>query len=152
VIFDTIDKAFAYKAAHPCFEQAFEYLSRFNPDTPNGKYEIEGENIFALVQRYSTLPEAEIQWETHRRYSDIQYVASGNEKILFTQSHNLQSLGPYNSDRDVEKYEKQGLGYSSVLIMTPKSFCIFEPGEAHKPSCSINPSERVTKVVIKCRF
>ncbi|RTL53317.1 MAG: DUF386 domain-containing protein [Sphingobacteriales bacterium] len=48
---------------------------------PNGKYEISGNTIFALVNSYETvLPEKECL-ESHLVYTDIHYIISGKEQI-----------------------------------------------------------------------
>lgn len=48
---------------------------------PVGRYEIDGDAVFALVQEYEThLPE-ECRWEAHYTYTDIQYIVEGSEKM-----------------------------------------------------------------------
>ena len=48
---------------------------------PVGRYKIDGDAVFALVQEYEThLPE-ECRWEAHYTYTDIQYIVEGSEKM-----------------------------------------------------------------------
>ena len=45
----------------------------------NGKYEIDGKNVYANVMTYTTLPWEEAKYEAHENYTDIQYVIDGTE-------------------------------------------------------------------------
>ena len=48
---------------------------------PVGRYEIDGDAVFALVQEYETHPPEECRWEAHYTYTDIQYIVEGSEKM-----------------------------------------------------------------------
>ncbi|MCM3039180.1 YhcH/YjgK/YiaL family protein [Paenibacillus motobuensis] len=50
-------------------------------DAPPGKYELESEEMFAIVQEYTTMPICGQQYESHHSYIDIQYLVSGVERI-----------------------------------------------------------------------
>lgn len=50
-------------------------------DAPLGKYELESEEMFAIVQEYTTMPIGGQQYESHYSYIDIQYLVSGMERI-----------------------------------------------------------------------
>ena len=53
-----------------------------NTDLKNiadGKYLIDGDNVYASVQTYDT--KDDVKYESHRRYIDIQYMIDGEEKI-----------------------------------------------------------------------
>jgi len=50
-------------------------------DAPPGKYELESEEMFAIVQEYTTMPICGQQYESHYSYIDIQYLVSGMERI-----------------------------------------------------------------------
>ena len=55
MIIDKIENSHLYKDLSKRIEKAFEYIH--NTDLKNinpGKYEIEGENIFALISEYET--------------------------------------------------------------------------------------------------
>ena len=113
-----------------------------------GRYEIEGETIFALVQDYETYPKAERRSEAHARFVDIQFIVAGVEMIGY---------GPTGSGIEVEEdllEEKDVLFYKSVenemdLVLASGSYAIFFPGEVHRPGCAFPKSRSVKKVVIK---
>ena len=68
MIMDTIRNAALYKGIDPKLWKALEYLARtdFEEMAP-GRYDIEGNNIYALVQQYETKPRGKDVWEAHRR-------------------------------------------------------------------------------------
>ena len=45
----------------------------------NGKYEISGEKIYAIVQDYTSKPLEEGKFEAHKNHIDIQYIIEGEE-------------------------------------------------------------------------
>ena len=45
----------------------------------DGRYEIDGDKVFASIQTYETKDDA--NYESHRNYIDIQYMINGCEKI-----------------------------------------------------------------------
>ena len=65
----------------PGFRQALTYLAALEAFPPVGQADIDGEEVFASVQSYDTKPHADIPWECHREYIDIQFVYSGKEKV-----------------------------------------------------------------------
>jgi biofilm protein TabA len=150
MIIDSLANADTYKGLGPLFAAAFDYLRKFDPATPNGKYEIDGKRLFANVQRYDTAPEAEKAWEAHRIYADIQYIVSGREKILYTPVANLAAFvsAPYNYVKDVEKYT-DGVKDPVANVITGGSFGIYFPQDGHKPGSFVDGPEPVVKVVLK---
>jgi hypothetical protein len=62
----------AHAHAHPLFPQAFDYLLSFNESTPDGRYELLGSDLYALISRHSLASPDEKQWESHLEYGDIQ--------------------------------------------------------------------------------
>ena len=64
------------------FRTAYEFLSR--PDLaelPLGRNEIDGEDVYANVLEYDTVPAAEKELEAHRDYYDVQFVVRGEELL-----------------------------------------------------------------------
>jgi YhcH/YjgK/YiaL family protein len=67
MIVDNIKNAGLYYGMGPRIEQALKYLQQndFAGMEP-GKYEIDGNNVYALVQKYDSKPFSEGKWEGHR--------------------------------------------------------------------------------------
>jgi len=82
MIIDILENANLYREVNSKFNKAFNFLK--NKDLLNlgiGKYEIEGTNIYAIVNNYYTCFKEEGLWEAHRRYIDIQFVVKNKERM-----------------------------------------------------------------------
>ena len=63
-------------------KKAIDFLRR--PDIHglvDGRVDIDGQHVFALVQRYETVMTDIPKFEYHRKYMDVQYIVSGEEII-----------------------------------------------------------------------
>jgi YhcH/YjgK/YiaL family protein len=128
---------------------AMRFLRGFDPATPDGRYPVRGEEVFALVQTYETGPATEKRFESHRAHLDVQYVAEGEERILHAPVRLLTVAEEYDPERDVAFYEEPG--YASSLLVRPGDFAVLLPGDGHKPGCMAGGRHRVKKVVVKVR-
>jgi len=152
MIIDSLTHCDDYVALHPLFPAAFDYLKSFDPNTPDGKYEIDGKRLYAVVQRYETAPEETKAWEAHRVYADIQYIVSGRENIVYAPVDELQSTIPYNEVKDVEKYSGASVKNASTTVIPAGHFGIYLPQDGHRPGCMVGSPELVVKVVIKVQL
>ena len=64
MIMDTLSNRHLYEPLQRGLRLGFEYLAAFDPATPDGRYPIDGEQVFALVQSYDTGPATERRFET----------------------------------------------------------------------------------------
>lgn len=151
MILDLLSHSSAYESLHPLFPQAFAYLRDFDPATPDGKYELQGADLIANVQRYVTAPEAEKKWEAHERYGDIQVLIRGEERCGHADRRLLRTSQPYLTEKDVEKFEAPGFPATS-LVLRPGLFTVFHPQDAHQPGVRLGEACEVLKVVIKFRL
>jgi YhcH/YjgK/YiaL family protein len=148
MILDTLAQAAAYDSLNPRFARAFAFLRSIRTDTPVGRHEIDGEEIYALVQRHSTRPVAEKKLEVHRRYIDIQFIVRGREIIAWTP---LATLGEPSMAFDA-KVDAALYPYPPAAIpvgVLPGQFMILFPEDAHAPSCVWEEAAEVLKVVVK---
>ncbi|WP_369461599.1 YhcH/YjgK/YiaL family protein [Thermoclostridium stercorarium] len=68
------------------FQKAFRFIREFHQnEKEDGRYEIDGNDVYALVQSYTTLPSDQCKWESHDKYIDIQYIVRGKEIIATRQ-------------------------------------------------------------------
>ena len=70
-------------------------LRAFDVKTEDGKYELHGQDLVAIVQRYQTAPSADKLWEAHQVYGDIQVVYQGLEHCGHTDQKTLVVTKPY---------------------------------------------------------
>ena len=151
MILDQLSNVASYEGLHPSFSRAFSWLTTYDTTTPDGRYEIGGTDLLAIVQRYVTAPAAEKKWETHRVHGDIQYIVSGAEEIGYAQRESLVVKTPYNPEKDAEYYEAPA-GSSSRMKLSEGDFAIFLPRDGHQPGVMIDQPAPIHKVVIKFRL
>jgi YhcH/YjgK/YiaL family protein len=149
MISDTIKNRNLYGAISSRIKTALEHLATtdFSAAEP-GRYELDGNNLFVLVQKYDTLPKDQGKWECHRKYIDIQYIAEGTEQIGFSNISNMMITTEYNPDKDVAFLS----GVGDVVTLQKGSYGIFFPEDAHQPKLAPeNKPGAVKKVVVKIR-
>jgi YhcH/YjgK/YiaL family protein len=150
MILDSIANREIYEPLGRRFAAGLNWLSTFDAALGDGRIAIDGDDLFALVQSYATTPGSEKRFESHRRYADIQFVASGRERILHTDTDALTVRTEYDSQSDILFYDEPGA--SSSILLGPGHFTILWPGDAHKPGCMAGGRDEVKKVVIKVRL
>ena len=147
MIADIIKNRNLYAAISPRIKTALEYIAKtdFSQIEP-GRIDLDGSNLYVLVQAYDSLPKDQGKWECHQKYIDIQYIAEGTELIGYTNIANMQVTTPYNPEKDVAFLSGEG----DYVKLAKGSYGIFFPEDAHQPK--IAPGDKpgkVKKVVIK---
>src|SRR5258706_1984 len=106
MITSTLSQLHWYKIISPNFAAAIDFaLSADLSGAEPGKYEIEGENAFALVNEYMTRPPDECDPESHQDYADIQIMIAGTEKFGYVPLTGQEPAVPFGPDNDVAFYE-----------------------------------------------
>jgi YhcH/YjgK/YiaL family protein len=148
MIIDTIENAHLYRGLSDRLGRGLDLIS--DPSLaakPDGKYEIDGEDLFVLVSRYATKPKGEIPFEAHQDYIDIQVILDGQEIIGYANTDELEVITPYEPDimelADPEVFTE--------LKVLKGMFAVFFPGDAHKPCCDLDDRSQVFKLVFKVR-
>ncbi|MBK1715195.1 YhcH/YjgK/YiaL family protein [Rubrivivax gelatinosus] len=115
---------------------------------PPGRIDLDGDRLFALVQDYDTEPKTQRRAESHARYIDIQYVATGLELIGYAP---LTHAGAVEEDllaeRDVQFFAS--VRDEADVLLGPGSYAVFHPTDVHRPGCCDDRSRKVRKVVVK---
>lgn len=150
MIHDTIANANLYQGLHSGIHKGLKFLANFDPATPDSRIDIDGDDVFALVQSYQTTPSEEKRFEGHRVYADIQYIVSGDEIIVSAPVSRLTPETEYDSEKDFLLYSDTDDAID--LILRPGDFTIFLPDDAHKPGCHHKGESSVKKVVVKVRL
>jgi YhcH/YjgK/YiaL family protein len=149
MIIDKIENSHLYKGLSSRIEKAFEYIVKTDlKNIKPGKYEIDGEDIFALINEYKTKPESEGKLEAHRKYIDVQYVISGEELMGYVPLGQQQIIEPYKEENDIVFFR----GYKSSMKVSEGMFAIFFPEDVHMPGISTGNISDVKKLVIKVRI
>lgn len=149
MIFDTITNRNTYASVSPRIKTGLEYLAKTDFSVmETGRYEIDGTNIFVLIQRYDSIPNNQGKWECHRKYIDIQFIADGVEQIGFQNINIMKVSVDYNPEKDIAFLTGEG----DFVSLSKNTYAIFFPQDAHMPKIAPNDSPgKVVKVVIKIK-
>jgi len=148
MILDKLQNADLYDIS-VSLKKGFDFLTSTNLETLEvGKYEIDGNDVFALISEYESKVHEDCRLEAHRKYADIQYIVSGKEAIGFNTLNNQAVLIDYNPDKDIIFFS----GETTPLILENGMFAVFFPQDLHRPCMQINGPEKVKKVVVKVKL
>ena len=151
MITDTIKNTRLYKAISPRIAKALEILTTEDfAKKDTGKYEVDGKNIYYMVQRYTTKPIEEGKFETHRKYIDIQFIAAGEEMLGYASVDSLEPDTEYDNEKDYALFKRSDA--FTPITLTTGMFCILFPDDAHMPCRELNGKAcDVVKVVVKVK-
>ena len=118
-----------------------------------GTVELEGRDIYAMVQDVTTHP-VEGSWpEVHRDYVDLMYWPEAGERIGVAHFMGDEPVHEARPASDV--YFLEHVAGENILATVPGDFCLLFPWDAHRPA--LHPAgEPVTfrkvvmKIAVKC--
>ena len=122
--------ASAYRGIHPRLDRVLallteEYLSQ----VPGQTRQLEGEALYVTCFDVESSADESRLFERHRRYLDV-----------FTLTRGREQRGDYWGG--VCRAEQR-------VILTPGSFLILFPGDAHRPGMAVDGPEPLSRVVFK---
>jgi biofilm protein TabA len=145
MILDDLARAERYLQLNQGFRAGFEFLRR--PDLlqlEGGRHEIDGDRVFALINRDPGRGHAGARLEAHRKYIDIQYLVEGSEEMGWRPTAECQLLTePYIDARDIMFFGDAPLCWIELPV---GKFMILYPEDAHAPLASTGDN---VKAVIK---
>jgi len=128
----------------------FLYSTDF-ANLPEGKIDIDGENVFATISQYQPEPKNERRPESHCRYIDIQYIIAGEEVIGYANfSDKFEIAQDWLAEKDLLFYKK--ISNEIDLTLSAGMYAVFFPWDIHRPSCMSVPGISVRKVVVKIKL
>lgn len=144
MVIDQIKNASLYYGLGERFAKALQYLQSVDGHAiAPGKYEISGENIYALVQSYSTGGKKD-HLEAHRRFADIHFIVNGIESIGVANINDIEE-GVYDSETDYVPMT----GNAAFIPLRAGYFMILHPQDAHMPGVALESPQAIKKIVIK---
>lgn len=145
MIIDNLSNAGRYRALHPLFEKAFDYLRGIDTGAlSSGEISIDGERLKTTVAESKMRTKQEARLETHRKFIDIQVPVSKKETFGWKSTGEL--LAPvkvFDDAGDIGFYHDEPTAYISAQ---PGEFVVFFPEDAHAPL--IGEGE-ILKIVLK---
>ncbi|MBQ3573317.1 MAG: YhcH/YjgK/YiaL family protein [Clostridia bacterium] len=146
MIIDTFENITNYKGAGRVYT-ALEFAAKTDfLSMPLGKYELDGKNIFYMVQEYDTKPFANVA-EAHDKYIDIQFIVSGEEIIGYAPRCCDKKLLEEHPEDDYSLFECK----VEFLELFKGNFMVFYPNDIHSPGIMKNAPVPCKKVVFKIK-
>ena len=147
MILDIRERLNRYICLAKGFDEAISFLSRNDlDDLPEGRHEIAGDDVYAVVAREKGRKEFEAQLETHNRYIDIQLVLKGSESMGWKpRSACKHPAAPYDSEKDLSFYTDTP---DAFIPVNPGAFAIFFPEDAHMPLIG---DGMIHKIIVKIK-
>ena len=132
MILDILENANRYVMLHAGFAEAFAFLALPGlKDLAVGKYEIDGERVFAMVSREPGQRKEDGQLETHEKFIDIQLVLDGIDEMGWRAKAQCPNpVAPYDAEADIQFFADPPQAW---VATAPGSFVIFFPEDAHLP-------------------
>ncbi|MBN1546560.1 MAG: YhcH/YjgK/YiaL family protein [Syntrophaceae bacterium] len=148
MIIDHIDNAHHYAALSSGIRAALDYIrtTDFNCIAP-GRYELDGDRLFVIVNDYETVGFRDGQLEGHRKYIDVQYMAHGAEWIGYAPLGDQPIHMDYNDEEDCILFSGRG----SFIPFKEGMFAVFFPQDLHLPGVGDTPAP-VRKIVVKVKL
>ena len=137
-----------YQKISAGIQQAFNYVTSNDLSALEvGKYEIDGDNVFVLIQAYQPKAMSEGKCEAHKNYIDIQYVIEGTELMGYGLVDTMEVIDPYDPAKD-----RFFVGFKGdMMTYEAGMFAIFFPQDAHMPGIEADGCTYVKKAVFKIK-
>jgi YhcH/YjgK/YiaL family protein len=155
MILDRLEESVHYAPLGKRFAAGFAYLRETDlVSLADGRHEIDGKNVVAILPTYLPKSYPDGRWEEHRDHADIQFIVSGAEQMGVTPMNVVTVETPYDPKTDVEFYRSGVPG--KFFEVNAGEFAVFYPHDVHMPSLELARDrakpQPVKKVVIKVRL
>ena len=148
MILDVLAQSYRYETVVHGLAEAFAFLRRRDlADLANGRHEISGSQLFAMIVRGEGKPRTETKLEYHRRYIDVQFSVAGADVIGWRElSTCTKPDGGYDEKIDCGLFTDEPVTW---LTLPPGAFTILFPSDAHAPMAGAGPLHKaVVKVAV----
>ena len=148
MITDHLSNLIRYLGIHPALDAAIWWLEENDISRlPNGRTEIDGQQVFINVMDAELRPAEGAEFEFHRLYADLQIDLTGSEYWAWTDQAEITKPLDEQADCGFAAGPEKSSG-----LLGQDRFALFLPGEYHKPSCISPESAALRKAVVKIRM
>ena len=113
-----------------------------------GRYELEGDKLYYMIQDVDTRSFDESRPEAHRRYADIQLPLSAAERYGY-------ALPQAELAVTEDKFETNDVAFyaapanEAFIDVEPGTYAVFLPHELHRPCLAVGAKGKLRKAVVK---
>ena len=133
MILDTLKNKEQYASLHPRFKAVFDYIDTHDLASMElGRHDIDGDNIFVMVQELELRPYEQARLELHRKYIDIQLVLRGKEEVFGWSEKKdcLTAETEFDEAKDIQLFTDKPQCFYTVR---EGQFSILYPEDGHAP-------------------
>jgi YhcH/YjgK/YiaL family protein len=147
MIIDSVLSLERYFSMCPKFEEVFRFLRQQDLESlAEGRYEIEGDEIYAMITDKLGKKVEDAMLEVHDSYIDIQILLRGQESMGYLDRRFCKEVhSPYDAAKDITFYKDTP---EVFFTLEPGNMVIFFPYDAHAPMIG---TDIIRKIVIKIR-
>ena len=129
--------------------RSIEALMKLDPGRIEaGRYELEGDKLFALIQDVESRSFEESRTEAHSKFADVQIPLSASERYGFSLPQAVLALIEDRMEaNDIAFYERPSREF--FMDIDPGAYVVFLPNELHRPCLTITEKTPIRKAVIK---
>jgi YhcH/YjgK/YiaL family protein len=147
MIYDTLNHWEQYQTVHPGLAKALEFLAGTDlAALPDGRHEIDGDNVYVNVMRYTTLADNPTP-ERHEQYIDVFYLLEGEELVGVCPVEELGAQVEARPQSDCWIHAGQTVRFP----LGGGRFAALFPGDGHAPSIGPNGPAPARKCVVKVK-
>lgn len=137
-----------YRGIHPNLDLALGYITpEFLASVTEKRQELAGSEVYVTGFTYETLPLEETFFEAHKNYLDIHIMLKGSERVELAPP---ETLAEFDRVEENDFYAYRGKAHQS-LVLSPGSFLVVFPEDAHRIKICLDKPETVSKAVFKLR-
>ena len=144
MIYANLRDAGNYLGIHPNLDRALKLLTpEFLGTVGTVRQSIDGDALYVTRFDVSTSVDESRSFEYHRRYLDIFTLAEGEERVDIASPADLTVHEQHD-----DYWGCAGHAEQSVLL-TPGSFLVLFPDDAHRPGMAISEPKNISRIVFK---
>lgn len=148
MIIDTLAHASQYIGLTPNLDRAIRYMMETDfAAMETGRYEVDGDNVYCMLQENTCKPPEDTKWEIHRDYIDIQLGLLDGEGIGYAPASMITRWEAYQSEKDVALSDDKQPGI--ILPLKKGTFVVLFPHDAHRPCIRLSEASNGRKIVLK---
>lgn len=150
MIFDTVKNMKFYSSIMPQMDKIQQFTLDFMAGkTENKRYDLDGDNLFVSPATYVSKDREGAEYESHKKYADVQVVVKGHEYIGVAPLDDCVVTKPFTDGGDIAFYTSDK---GTFCLLEEGYFLVLFPQDAHMPCIKVNDNEEVTKLVFKVRI
>lgn len=145
MILTTLADSSRYQHLHPAFAAALTFLNRSDlAQLERGRHALDGDRLYAVVERRDAVGRSAAVLEAHRRYIDLQYTVVGAETMGWRDLASCRNpRSAFEVERDIVFFNDEPVAWVDV---PPGYLAVFFPEDAHAPLAGDGP---LHKVIVK---